>query len=112
MRTNCHCPGCQGNILIGGGGVAQEYLNNPSLTAETFQCDPFATADDHARGWNMMQRTSDKGRWSRTEHGVIIIEGRVLGDTTVKLRSLRVDLRDIEMAMLRVGGGLITDVVV
>ncbi|CAG9986853.1 unnamed protein product [Clonostachys byssicola] len=105
-------PGFKGEIFIGGGGVAQGYLNNPSLTAETFLPDPFATADDHARGWNMMQRTGDMGRWSQTEHGAIIIEGRVLGDTMVKLRGLRVDLRDIEMAMLHAGGGLITDVVV
>ncbi|KAI0450748.1 hypothetical protein F5B21DRAFT_507934 [Xylaria acuta] len=104
--------GLQGEIYIGGGGVAQGYLNNPSLTAETFVPDPFATADDHTRGWNMMQRTGDLGRWSQTEHGAIIIEGRVHGDTMVKLRGLRVDLRDIETAMLRASAGLLTDVVV
>jgi hybrid polyketide synthase/nonribosomal peptide synthetase ACE1 len=105
-------PGFKGEIFIGGGGVAQGYLNNPSLTAETFLPDPFATADDRARGWNMMQRTGDLGRWSRTEHGAIIIEGRAHGDTMVKLRGLRVDLRDVETAMLRAGAGLLTDVVV
>ncbi|KAI8623593.1 hypothetical protein F5Y19DRAFT_481509 [Xylariaceae sp. FL1651] len=105
-------PGFKGEIFIGGGGVAQGYLHNPSLTAETFIPDPFATVEDHARGWKMMQRTGDLGRWSRTEHGLIIIEGRVHGDTMVKLRGLRVDLRDIETAMLRAGAGLLTDVVV
>ncbi|KAI1422845.1 hypothetical protein F5Y12DRAFT_786475 [Xylaria sp. FL1777] len=102
----------EGEIYIGGGGVAQGYLNNPSLTAETFVPDLFATADDHSRGWHMMQRTGDLGRWSQTEHGSIIIEGRVHGDTIVKLRGIRVDLRDIETAMLRAGAGLLTDVVV
>ncbi|RWA06310.1 hypothetical protein EKO27_g8805 [Xylaria grammica] len=104
--------GLQGEIYIGGGGVAQGYLNNPSLTTKTFVPDPFATADDHARGWNMMQRTGDLGRWSQTEHGAIIIEGRVHGDTMVKLRGLRVDLRDIETAMLRTSASLLADVVV
>ncbi|KAI0434876.1 hypothetical protein F5Y09DRAFT_354859 [Xylaria sp. FL1042] len=104
--------GLKGEIFIGGGGVAQGYLHNPSMTAETFVQDPFATADDHARGWNMMQRTGDLGRWSRTEHGAIIIEGRIHGDTMVKLRGLRVDLREIETAILRAGAGLLSDVVV
>ncbi|KAI0974339.1 hypothetical protein F4678DRAFT_371999 [Xylaria arbuscula] len=104
--------GFQGEIYIGGGGVSRGYLNNPSLTAETFVPDPFTTADDHAMGWNMMQRTGDLGRWSRTEHGAIIIEGRVHGDTMVKLRSLRVDLRDVETAMLRASAGVLTDAVV
>ncbi|KAI1739512.1 hypothetical protein F4680DRAFT_466356 [Xylaria scruposa] len=104
--------GLKGEIFIGGGGIAQGYLNNPSLTAETFVPDPFATADDHARGWNMMQRTGDLGRWSRTDHGSIIIEGRVQGDTMVKLRGLRVDLREVETAILRAGAGMLSDVVV
>ncbi|TGJ81686.1 hypothetical protein E0Z10_g7081 [Xylaria hypoxylon] len=104
--------GFKGEIFIGGGGVAQGYLNNPSLTAETFIRDPFATLEDHARGLNMMQRTGDLGRWSRSEHGAIIIEGRTHGDTMVKLRGLRVDLREIETAMLSAGTGLLSDVVV
>ncbi|KAI3325962.1 hypothetical protein HD806DRAFT_428958 [Xylariaceae sp. AK1471] len=105
-------PGFKGEIIIGGGGVAQGYLNNPSLTAETFVPDPFGTVDEQARGWKMMQRTGDLGRWSRTEHGAITVEGRIDGDTMVKLRGLRVDLREIETAMLRAGADLLSDAVV
>ncbi|KAF1993194.1 putative hybrid NRPS/PKS enzyme [Amniculicola lignicola CBS 123094] len=104
--------GMIGEIYIGGAGVAQGYLNNPSLTAETFMMDPFATADDHARGHHMMQRTGDLGRWSQDEHGALLIEGRISGDTMIKLRGLRVDLREIEVALLRAGASILSEAIV
>ncbi|KAI1209521.1 uncharacterized protein F4807DRAFT_467711 [Annulohypoxylon truncatum] len=94
-------PGMQGEIYIGGAGVAREYLNNPSLTRQTFVHDPFATACDR-----------DRGRWSRVDHGAILIEGRISGDTMVKLRGLRVDLREVEVAILRAGAGLLSEAIV
>ncbi|KFA72014.1 hypothetical protein S40288_07669 [Stachybotrys chartarum IBT 40288] len=97
--------GIQGEIYIGGAGVAKGYLGNPRLTEQTFVSDPFATSDDLARGWAMMQRTGDLGRWSRENHRAIIVEGRISGDTMVKLRGFRVDLREVEAAMLQSGGG-------
>ncbi|KAF2795005.1 hypothetical protein K505DRAFT_302867 [Melanomma pulvis-pyrius CBS 109.77] len=104
--------GMIGEVYIGGAGVAQEYLNNSSLTAETFIMDPFATADDHARGYNMMQRTGDLGRWSQDEHGALLIEGRISGDTMIKLRGLRIDLREVEVALLRAGASILSEVIV
>lgn len=104
--------GIQGEIFIGGAGVALEYLNNPSLTRETFVTDPFITSDDRIRGWNMMQRTGDLGRWSRIDHGAILIEGRISGDTMVKLRGLRVDLREVEIAILHAGAGFLSEAIV
>lgn len=104
--------GLQGEIYIGGAGVAREYLNNSSLTQDTFVPDPFVTADDRDRGWNMMQRTGDLGRWSRVDQGAILVEGRISGDTMVKLRGLRVDLREVEIALLRAGAGLLSETIV
>ncbi|KAF3763037.1 hypothetical protein M406DRAFT_20609, partial [Cryphonectria parasitica EP155] len=105
--------GMQGEIYIGGAGVGDGYLNMPRLTAETFLADPFATADDLARGWTMMQRTGDLGRWSRAvHHGAVLVEGRISGDTMVKLRGLRVDLREVEGEILRAGAGMLAEAVV
>lgn len=104
--------GLQGEIYIGGAGVSLGYLNNASLAAETFMPDPFATPDDLARGWKTMQKTGDLGRWSRTHRGSLLIEGRISDDTMVKLRGLRVDLREVEHAILRAGAGLLTEAVV
>ena len=104
--------GLQGEIYIGGAGVAQGYLNRPALTAEKFVPDVFATAEDHARGWTMMQRTGDLGRWSRVDQGAILIEGRISGDTMVKLRGLRVDLREVDNALLNAAGGALSEVIV
>ncbi|KAF2963349.1 hypothetical protein GQX73_g10225 [Xylaria multiplex] len=80
--------GFLGEISIGGAGVAQGYLNNSSLTSEKFVPNPYATADDHARGWNMMQRTGDLGRWSRVDHGTLLVEGCISGDTMMKIRGV------------------------
>jgi hybrid polyketide synthase/nonribosomal peptide synthetase ACE1 len=102
--------GLQGEIAIGGAGVGFGYLNNPSLTDEKFVKDIFATDEDRARGWTMMQRTGDLGRWR--EDGAIFIEGRISGDTQVKLRGLRLDLREVENAMLHTSNGALNEVVV
>lgn len=104
--------GLQGEIYIGGAGVSLGYLNNAELSAKTFVPDPFARPDDLARGWNMMQRTGDLGRWSQLELGSLLIEGRISGDTMVKLRGLRVDLQEVEYAILRAGSGVLSEAVV
>ncbi|KAM7196179.1 hypothetical protein V8F33_006291 [Rhypophila sp. PSN 637] len=105
-------PGMQGEVYIAGAGVRREsqYLNNAALSQRTFLKDLFASNEDHARGWGYMQGTGDLGRWQSQQEqptrrtprgGVLIIEGRVEGDTMVKLRGLRVDLREVEVALLR-----------
>ncbi|KAG8161403.1 hypothetical protein KVR01_008390 [Diaporthe batatas] len=104
--------GLQGEVYIGGAGVSLGYLNNAGLTAETFVPDPFASPDDLARGWTVMQRTGDLGRWSQTEPGSLLIEGRISDDTMVKLRGLRVDLQEVEHAIVRAGGGVLSEAVV
>lgn len=104
--------GLQGEVYIGGAGVALGYLNNPALTATTFISDPFATPNDRAKGWNMMQRTGDLGRWSLVYPGAVLIEGRISGDTMVKLRGLRVDLREVEIALLRAAPDTLSEAIV
>ncbi|RYP10842.1 hypothetical protein DL764_000394 [Monosporascus ibericus] len=104
-------PGVQGEIYIGGAGVAAGYLNNPGLTGERFVPDHLASAHFISKGWNVMHRTGDLGRWRR-EDGALLIEGRISGDTQIKLRGLRIDMRDIESAMIEAAMGSLSEVVV
>lgn len=99
-------PGVQGEIFLGGAGTAAGYMNNPSLTAEKFVVDIFASEYFKAQGWTTMHRVGDIGRW--TSDGYIVIEGRISGDTQVKLNGIRLDLREVEDAILQTAGGYVS----
>jgi amino acid adenylation domain-containing protein len=83
-------PGVAGEIYIGGAGVALGYLNLPALTAERFVDNPLSNAP------GKIYRTGDLGRL-RTD-GVLEFLGRV--DEQVKVRGVRIELGDIETALL------------
>ena len=83
--------GVAGELHLGGPGVARGYLNRPELTAEKFIDDPFNAAPG-AR----MYKTGDLVR--RRPDGNIVFLGRI--DGQVKIRGLRVELGEIETAML------------
>ncbi|MET0541897.1 MAG: amino acid adenylation domain-containing protein [Variovorax sp.] len=93
LDTNgCETPiGVAGEIHIGGVGVARGYLHRPELTAERFIPDPFGS-DPDAR----LYKTGDIGRWR--EDGEIDYIGR--NDNQVKVRGFRVELGEIESALL------------
>jgi amino acid adenylation domain-containing protein len=81
-----------GELYIGGAGVGRGYLNRPELTAEKFIAHPF-DARDGAR----LYRTGD---WARCNlDGQIEFTGR--RDQQVKLRGFRVELGEVEAALIR-----------
>ncbi|UVL81813.1 amino acid adenylation domain-containing protein [Pseudomonas sp. B21-028] len=83
--------GVNGEIYIGGAGVARHYLNRDELNAERFIPDPFATHAD-AR----LYRTGDIARY-RTDGGVVYV-GR--NDSQIKIRGFRIELGEIEAQLL------------
>ena len=87
--------GVPGEIMLGGAGVdANEYLDSPEQTAKAYLPDPFSPG-------HRMFRTGDYGRLD--SRGFLTIEGRIAGDTQVKLRGFRIELTEIERVMAREG---------
>ncbi|WP_237386293.1 non-ribosomal peptide synthetase [Xenorhabdus sp. Sc-CR9] len=87
--------GAPGELYIGGAGLAPGYLNRPELTAERFVENPFATAEDRAKGYTRLYKTGDLVRW--LPNGELEYLGR--NDFQVKIRGYRIELGEIESAL-------------
>ncbi|MGO4778638.1 AMP-binding protein, partial [Lysobacter sp. 2RAB21] len=82
--------GAEGELCIGGVGVAHGYLGAPDLTAARFIDDPFA-----AQAGTKLYRTGDRTRWNAD--GSLQFLGR--GDFQVKIRGFRIELGEIEACL-------------
>lgn len=82
--------GEEGELYIGGDGVARGYMNQPDLTAERF------TDSTHGK----LFRTGDLGKW--TEDGDIYLFGRA--DHQIKIRGFRIEPGEIEACLLGLPG--------
>ncbi|KAL7809312.1 polyketide synthase [Trichoderma aethiopicum] len=90
-----------GEICIGGTGVALGYIDTTGDAASKF----IVTAQGQR-----MYRTGDRGRL--LSDGTLLLFGRIDGDSQVKLRGLRIDLQEVELAVLEAADGLLSTVVV
>ncbi|EEP81634.1 hypothetical protein UREG_06499 [Uncinocarpus reesii 1704] len=102
--------GYPGEICIGGVGVAMGYLNLPNLSGAKFTHDPFADAEDVARGWTRMFKTGDRGRLQTD--GSLIFMGRMENDSMVKMRGLRVDLDDVANTIVQTAADIVSEAAV
>ncbi|HVU94503.1 MAG TPA: amino acid adenylation domain-containing protein, partial [Puia sp.] len=79
--------GINGELCIGGAGLAEEYWRRPELSQQKFILHP---------ALGKLYRTGDIGRW--TAEGLLDFFGR--RDTQVKIRGYRVELEEIERRLL------------
>ncbi|MEM1206777.1 MAG: amino acid adenylation domain-containing protein, partial [Acidobacteriota bacterium] len=86
--------GVQGELYLGGDGLAAGYLGRPALTAERFLPDPFPGPDD-AVGGRRLYRSGDRAR--RGRDGALHYLGRT--DLQIKVRGVRVEPGEIEAAI-------------
>lgn len=84
-------PGAEGELYVGGDGVAKGYLNSPELTQQRFVPHPFKSGEK-------LYYTGDLVRWN--ENYEIEYVGRV--DTQVKIRGFRIELSEIENEILHI----------
>jgi amino acid adenylation domain-containing protein len=80
-----------GELYIGGDGLARDYLNGSSPTAEKFVPNPFSK-----RVGARLYRTGDLARYR--PQGEIEFLGR--NDQQVKIRGYRVELGEVELALM------------
>lgn len=102
--------GVSGEIVIGGPSVAKGYLNNEKLSSSKFLPNYFAPAEFAARDGRMVYRTGDVGRLRGD--GAVMFQGRINGDTQIKLRGIRIELEDIESCIVQAASGVIHRAVV
>jgi non-ribosomal peptide synthetase-like protein len=89
-------PGIEGELLIGGPGVAAGYLGRPDLTAEKFIANPFGSEGTDP----ILYRSGDAV--SINDKGKILFHGRI--DDQVKLRGFRLELGEIEARLCDLPG--------
>lgn len=82
--------GSEGELYIGGEGLARGYLEKPELTREKFVPDPFSS-----KPGGRMYRTGDLARYG--EDGNVVFLGRL--DHQVKIRGFRIELGEIEAVL-------------
>ena len=85
--------GDEGELFIAGRGVALGYVNRPELTSKCFVAHPGQPGE-------VMYRTGDRVRLDA--NGLVVFLGRA--DRQVKVRGFRIELSEIEIALMGLDG--------
>ncbi|KGO64902.1 Acyl transferase/acyl hydrolase/lysophospholipase [Penicillium italicum] len=101
--------GVPGEVVVGGAGVAQGYLDD-TKTAERFSNDLYASKFFQQKYWTTIHRTGDRGKLNRD--GGLILLGRLDGDNQIKLRGIRINIEEIETSIVSSSAGAISQAVV
>ena len=88
--------GCAGELCLAGVQIAKGYWKREDLTEKVFVPNPYATCPENS----MMYRTGDLVHWN--ENGELEYLGRI--DDQVKLRGFRVELGEVETAIVSFEG--------
>lgn len=102
--------GFSGEIVVAGAGNIAGYLNRSELTAKAFLPDAITPANHYPGQLTTLYRTGDLGRYSADGH--LHYEGRMAGDTQIKLNGIRIDLKDVEASIVETAGGEIVNAIV
>lgn len=95
-QMNPCAPGVQGELLIGGPGVAKGYLDREALTREKFIANPFGAEAGDPILYCSGDAVSIDG------NGDIAFHGRI--DDQIKIRGFRVELGEIESKLVDLEG--------
>ncbi|KAJ5374411.1 Acyl transferase/acyl hydrolase/lysophospholipase [Penicillium concentricum] len=101
--------GVPGEVVVGGAGVAQGYLDG-TKTTERFSNDRYASKFFREKNWTTIHRTGDHGKLN--QDGGLILLGRMDGDNQIKLRGIRINIEEIETTIVSSSAGAITQAVV
>ncbi|KAL6713051.1 hypothetical protein ACLMJK_009447 [Lecanora helva] len=95
--------GHTGEICVTSPGVASGYLGLPQLTEKRF-------VRGNLQSDRLRYRTGDQGRL--LEDGTLLLFGRLDGDTQIKFHGVRMELEEIERAVMAAAEGAFSNVVV
>ncbi|KAF2175886.1 polyketide synthase PksB [Zopfia rhizophila CBS 207.26] len=96
--------GVSGEIVIGGPCVVSGYFGDADSTKQKFIPDVFFGTS------SKVYRSGDRGRL--LGDGTLFVDGRLEGDTQVKLRGFRVELMEVENALVRHAAGALSHAIV